>query len=199
MQNFEFFKREIANITDEQKRHFAEWYLQTKVGAWFWESGASSSGKYHPTFTKGVGGLVKHTRAACMFLEELLRLNTYAYMSDEYKDFARLAILLHDTCKYGTADAENHDCYRNHGKLAAENVGSAWEEYFNAPCSEFLTHAIISHMGQWVGDEEDKPFTNIDRLVHLADYIASRSFLDIPSLSAEYVEDTSNVLDSLVE
>ena len=199
MQNYEFFKREIANIADEQKRHFVEWYFQTKVGAWFWESGASASGKYHPTFTKGVGGLVKHTRAAEMFLEELLHLNTYAYILDEYKDFARIAILLHDTCKYGTADTENHDCYRIHGRLAADNVAAAWEEYFNAPCSAFLHHAIASHMGQWVEDKEDKPFTNIDRLVHLADYIASRSFLDIPSLSTEYAEDTGNALDSLVE
>jgi HD superfamily phosphohydrolase YqeK len=199
MQNYEFFKREISNIANEQYRHFVEWYFQTKVGAWFWESGASASGKYHPTFTKGVGGLVKHTRAAEMFLEELLHLNTYAYMMDEYKDFARIAILLHDTCKYGTADTENHDCYRTHGRLAADNVAAAWEEYFNTPCSAFLHHAIASHMGQWVEDKEDKPFTNLDRLVHLADYIASRSFLDIPSLSAEYAEDAGTALDSLVE
>ena len=199
MQNYEFFKREIANITDEQKRHFVEWYLQTKVGAWFWESGASASGKFHPSFTKGKGGLVKHTRAACMILEELLRLNTYAYMSEEYKDYARVALILHDTCKYGTSDMENHDCYRDHGRLAADNVAEAWEEYFNFPCSEFLHHAITSHMGQWVEDKEDKPFTTIDRVVHLADYIASRSFLDIPTLSAEYEADKSNALDLLVE
>lgn len=199
MQNYEFFKREIANITNEQKRHFVEWYLQTKVGAWFWESGASASGKFHPAFTKGKGGLVKHTRAACMILEELLRLNTYAYMSEEYKDYARIALILHDTCKYGTSDTENHDCYREHGRLAADNVAEAWEEYFNFSCSEFLYHAIASHMGQWVEDKEDKPFTTIDRVVHLADYIASRSFFDIPTLSAEYEADKGNVLDLLVE
>lgn len=199
MQNYEFFKREIANITDEQKRHFVEWYLQTKVGAWFWESGASASGRFHPVFTKGKGGLVKHTRAACMILEELLILNTYAYMSEEYKDYARVALILHDTCKYGTSDEENHDCYREHGRLAADKVAEAWEEYFNFPCSDFLYHAITSHMGQWVENREDKPFTSIDRVVHLADYIASRSFLDIPTLSAEYEADKGNALDLLVE
>jgi hypothetical protein len=54
-------------------------------------------------------------------------------------------------------------------------------------------------MGQWVDDKEDKPFTTIDRVVHLADYIASRSFLDIPTLSAEYEADKGNALDLLVE
>lgn len=189
MLKHEFFAREIAAISDEKMRHFVEWYLNTKVGAWFWESGASSSGKYHPIFTHGEGGLVRHVRAACMVMEELMRMSTYSYMPNEFKDYARIAIILHDTCKYGTQDEENHDCYREHGKLAADNVVAAWEEYFNRPCSAFLYHAILSHMGQWVENHDDRPFTNIDRLVHLSDYIASRSFWDIPKLTEEYEED----------
>ena len=49
--------------------------------------------------------------------------------------------------------------------------------------------AIRSHMGQWVENRDDRPFTNIDRLVHMADYIASRPFWDIPELTAQYAED----------
>ena len=56
--------------------------------------------------------------------------------------------------------------------------------------------AIRSHMGQWVEDKEDRPFTQIDRLVHLADYIASRNFWDIPQITAEYQAD-ENPLDIL--
>lgn len=194
MKNSDFFKREIANINNEEMRHFVEWYFNTKVGAWFWTSGASASGKFHPVFTRGEGGLVRHTRAAALILEELLRLNTYAYMNEEFKDLARVAILLHDTCKYGTQDKEDHDFYRNHGKCAANCVAYAWECYFNEPCSAFLYHAIASHMGQWVEDKEDKPFTPLDRLVHLADYIASRSFIDIPCISEEYKKDIDNDL-----
>ena len=41
-------------------------------------------------------------------------------------------------------------------------------------------------MGQWSTDKDDRPFTQIDRCVHLADYIASRSFIDIPNLIQEY-------------
>ena len=52
--------------------------------------------------------------------------------------------------------------------------------------SEFLLNAIASHMGQWSTEKEDRPFTNIDRCVHLADYMASRSFIDIPSITEEW-------------
>jgi hypothetical protein len=41
-------------------------------------------------------------------------------------------------------------------------------------------------MGQWSTDKEDRPFTNVDRLVHMADYMASRSFIDIPQITEEW-------------
>ena len=41
-------------------------------------------------------------------------------------------------------------------------------------------------MGQWSTDKEDRPFTQIDRCVHMADYMASRSFIDIPNLVQDY-------------
>lgn len=189
MNKSDFFEREIQLIQSEDLRDFARFFFNERVGAWFWKSGASSSGKYHPTFAQGAGGLVKHTRAACMVCEELLHLNTYAYMRDEYKDYARLAVLLHDTRKYGDGDEEDKNCYPRHGVLAAGSVWLAWREFFNTPCPELLTMAIRSHMGQWVEEREDRPFTTIDRLVHLSDYIASRSFWDIPSLNAEYTAD----------
>lgn len=189
MNNSRFFRREIKMIDFQGFQDFISWYFDNKVGVWFWKSGASASGKFHPSFAQGDGGLVRHTRAVSLACEELLRMSTYAYMKDEYKDFARMACLLHDTCKYGSGDEEDSSAYAEHGKLAADAVAQAWFEYFGSPCSAFLYHAILSHMGQWTPEREDRPVTNIDRLVHLADYIASRSFFDIPSISAEYKED----------
>jgi hypothetical protein len=54
--------------------------------------------------------------------------------------------------------------------------------------SDFLLGAIRSHMGQWSTNKEEKPFTPIDRCVHMADYMASRSFIDIPSITEEWNE-----------
>lgn len=189
MRKSELFEREVLNIESEDLRDFVRWFFDNYVGEWFWDSGASSSGKYHPKFAQGEGGLVRHTRAVEMVCEELMRMSSYAYMKAEYKDFARVACLLHDTCKYGTDDAEDKDCYKNHGALAADTVAKAWTVFFHEPAPELLKMAIRSHMGQWVEDREDRPFTTIDRLVHMADYIASRSFFDIPQITEEYDKD----------
>lgn len=196
MELSKFFKREIALIESEDLKDFVRFYLDEKVGKWFKKSGASSSGKYHPVFAQGEGGLIRHTRAVCMVCEELLRMNSYAYMRDEYKDFARVACLLHDTCKYGDGDEIDKAVYSQHGAIAARKVMQAWHEFFGKPAPELLLMAIRSHMGQWVEDKEDRPFTQIDRLVHLADYIASRNFWDIPQITAEYQAD-ENPLDIL--
>ena len=191
MEKHEFFEREIQLIQSEDLRSFVRWFFDEKVGEWFWKSGASSSGKYHPQFTKGEGGLVKHTRAVVMVCDELLRMSSYAYMKAEYKDYAIVACLLHDTRKYGNGDTEDKECYAQHGALAATAVKNAWWEFFgfDNEAPELLLMAIRSHMGQWVEDKDDRPFTNIDRLVHLSDYIASRSFWDIPKLNQEYNKD----------
>lgn len=204
MNKSEFFEREILLIESEDLRDFVRFFFNERVGAWFWESGASASGKYHPKFAQGEGGLVRHTRAVAMVCEELLRMSTYAYMKSEYKDYARVACLLHDTCKYGRGDEEDKDCYKEHGRLAAQMVLCAWNDFFNnegefIPCPELLTMAIRSHMGQWVEDRDDRPFTNIDRLVHLADYMASRSFFDIPQIVEEYSEDRAREIQEALE
>ena len=190
-----YFKREILHIESEDLRDFTIFFLDNYVGEWFKTSGASSSGKYHPKFAQGEGGLIRHTRAVCLVCEELLRMNTYAYMRDEYKDYARVACILHDTYKYGGLE-ENKDCFKQHGFHAAVAISNAWFEFFGDNAPEILLMAVRSHMGQWTEPKEDRPFTNVDRLVHLSDYIASRSFWDIPTLTEEYYADT-NPMDIL--
>lgn len=186
MNNSKFFEREIELIQSEDYRMFVKWYLDNKCPSYFWEIGASSSGKYHPSFSQGVGGLVRHTKAVVMFAEELLRMSSYMYMSDEHKDFVIMACILHDTCKYGIVEYNKED-YKDHAKNASILAKVAWKEYFGELPSEFFLSAIRCHMGQW-SEREDRPFTNIDRCVHMADYMASRSFIDIPQVREEWEE-----------
>lgn len=181
----EFFENEINLIQSEDLRMFAKFYLDEKTPSYFWEIGASSTGKYHPSFSQGKGGLVRHTKAVVMFADELLRMSSYAYMNEEYKDYVILACILHDTCKYGMTEY-NKDEYSQHAHNASVLVNMAWNEYFGENAPTLLTMAIASHMGQWTENKEEKPFTNIDRCVHLADYIASRNFIDIPSIVEDY-------------
>ena len=184
MKNIKLFEREINLIIDEDLRMMVKSYMMERVPDYFWTDGASSSGKYHPEFAQGEGGLVRHTKAVVMFAEELLRMSSYAYMREEYKDYVIAACILHDTAKYGICEYNKAD-YKNHAKNAAWAFKMFCRECDYEP-SEYLLEAMKAHMGQWSTDKEDRPFTNIDRCVHMADYMASRSFIDIPQISAEY-------------
>lgn len=183
------FERELNLIVNEDLRMAVKSYLEEDTPDYFWTDGASSSGKYHPSFSQGVGGLVRHTKAVVMFAEELLRMSSYAYMREEYKDYVIAACILHDTKKYGFTNEIDKSEYKNH----AQNASYAFLRYcvehfveFNYNPSEFLLNAISSHMGQWSTEKEDRPFTSIDRCVHMADYMASRSFIDIPIITEEW-------------
>lgn len=188
MNKSKYFEREITLIKNEDYQGFIKDYLDYYVPKYFWEIGASSSGKYHPQFSQGEGGLVRHTKAVVLFAEELLRMSSYMYMSEEHKDYVIMACIVHDTCKYGIEEF-NKEEYKDHAKNASFNVAECWKDYFemceNEKPSEFFLSAIKCHMGQW-SEREDRPFTNIDRCVHMADYMASRNFIDIPQISEEY-------------
>ena len=180
----DFFKRELDLIVNEDLRMMVKSYLEESVPEYFWEIGASSSGKFHPAFSQGKGGLVRHTKAVVMFAEELLRMSSYAFMRDEYKDYVIAACIVHDTAKYGAKEYDKAE-YKNHAPAAAVAFDT-WCISLDYDCSEFLLNAIASHMGQWSTDRDDRPFTNIDRCVHMADYMASRPFIDIPQIVEEY-------------
>ena len=192
------FSRELNLIVSEDLRMATISYFNERVPLHFWTDSASSSGKFHPQLSQGEGGLVRHTKAVVMFAEELLRMSTYAYMKDEYKDYVIVACLVHDTMKYGLHEYDKKE-YRNHAK----NASIAFAEWCRTACdfepSEYLLGAIASHMGQWSTNKEDRPFTNIDRCVHMADYMASRPFIDIPSLREPTEQSKAQELENLIE
>ena len=179
------FERELDLIVNDDLRMAVKSYMDEAVPEYFWTDGASSSGKYHPEFSQGVGGLVRHTKAVVMFAEELLRMSSYAYMREEYKDYVIAACIIHDTAKYGCGEYDKK-AYKDHARNAAKAFADYCEQVMDYQPSEFLLNAVSAHMGQWSTDKEDRPFTSIDRCVHMADYMASRSFIDIPQISAEY-------------
>ena len=185
MKDIRLFERELNLIVDEDLRSMVKSYMAEAVPEYFWTDGASSSGKYHPEFAQGMGGLVRHTKAVVMFAEELMCMSIYAYMRDEYKDYAIAACIIHDTAKYGLKEYDKAE-YKNHARNAAKAFREWCVNEYDFIPSELLLNAVSAHMGQWSTHKEDRPFTNIDRCVHLADYMASRSFLDIPQISAEY-------------
>ena len=191
----DFFNREINLIQNEDLAYVVRGYITSEVPAYFWTDGASSSGKYHPKMSQGVGGLVRHTKAVVKFAEELLQMVPYVDMKQEYKDYVIAACIVHDTVKYGSSNTPNRAEYKNHARNAAKAFHSLCLDY-DYPVSDLLLNAVRSHMGQWSTPREDAPFTQIDQCVHMADYIASRSFIDIPSITEEYEEVLNSPLPS---
>ena len=63
MNKIDVFKNELNYIKDVRvKKSCSE--LINLLPDYFFEVGASSSGKYHPNYALGKGGLVRHTKAA---------------------------------------------------------------------------------------------------------------------------------------
>ena len=193
------FASELEMIKDPYIRAAVGDYLRLATPDYFWETGASSSGRYHPVFSQGAGGLVRHTKAVVWFANELLRAEPYNSLTDEDKDCVISACILHDTCKYGIIDYDKKE-YKQHALNAAVNFEEFAKDY---PLSdESLTaicKAILCHMGHWAERSEERPSTTIDQCVHEADYIASRNFIQIPTIVEQYAETVENIQKEIEE
>lgn len=129
----------------------------------FFTIAASSSGKYHPEYALGDGGLVRHTKAAVMIAQELLTIHDF---SESEGQAAIAALILHDVCK----PSKLHPI---EVKLILEPLRDLYGQHYDQ-----VIPLIESHMGQW--DEWGKlprPKSPLEKFVHLCDYLASRKCL----------------------
>ena len=157
--------------------------------AWFIKEGASSTGKYHPQYAQGEGGLYRHTCAAVKIFDDITKLK-YIKEQDTFNvhDYGIAALILHDMCKRGYDDTPTKYTQFKHPLLVKE-----WLEHLQLKDSsivdeEFISNVcslIESHMGEW-NTNKYEPETilpipdNRDKfLVHLADYLASRKYLEV--------------------
>lgn len=187
------FKTEINYVKDSTLRED----LKVLIGLlpdYFFEVPASSTGKYHPAFSLGDGGLVRHTKAAVRIANELLNNNTVgSKFSLHDKDLIIIALTLHDGVKSGMEHSQytkfDHPLLAS--KLIMENKDKVSMEVddLRKVCS-----MIESHMGEWTYDNYHKkevlpkPRTAEQRFVHMCDFLASRKFLDIKFLDNEIIE-----------
>lgn len=176
------FNRELSYINDEKLRKFAE-YLLENADDYFFTVPASSSGKYHPAFAKGEGGLVRHTRAVAYFANDFARSELeFKTITPREADLLIIAAIAHDIKKQGDGST-GHTMLREHPALGAEYI-EEMSQHFTDTLTEdditFLYNAVLAHMGPW-GDV--KPETFAERALFYADYAASRSELDIKFIS----------------
>lgn len=174
----------LATIVNEDIREFAK-VLVEGLPQYIWEVGASSTGKYHPAYSLGDGGLMRHQIAVVRFLNYFFELEQYNIPFGSRKmDLMRVAGLVHDGRKSGEqADYERSKYTKFNHPIQMANVVRSYEgKYLNHDELEFIAHCIESHMGQWSTDKKSsdvlpKPDDVYQHFVHLADYLASRKDL----------------------
>lgn len=174
----------LATIVNEDIREFAK-VLVEGLPNYIWEVGASSTGKYHPAYSLGEGGLMRHQIAVVRFLNYFFELEQYnTKLTSREMDLMRVAGLCHDGRKSGEqTDYERSKFTKFDHPLQMANVIRSYDgKYLNHDELEFMAHCIESHMGQWSTDRKSsvvlpKPMDEYQHFVHLADYLASRKDL----------------------
>lgn len=183
MNKQKIFEIELEYIKNEKYKENAKKLLEL-VPDYFFEVPAASTGKYHPSFAQGFGGLVRHTKVAIRIAKDILELEymNNGFTKDE-KDLILIALLFHDSHKLGKTK-EKYTRF-DHPLLAANFIKENQEKTtFGAKEIELLTTTIASHMGQWYqSNYEDtilpKPKNKYEFFVHMCDYLSSKKYLDV--------------------
>lgn len=174
----------LNTIVNEDIRKFAK-VLVEGLPDYIWHVGASSTGKYHPAYSLGEGGLMRHQIAVVRFLNYFFELEQYnTQFTSREMDLMRVAGLCHDGRKSGEqTDYEKSKFTKfDHPLQMANVIRSFNDKYLNHEEIEFMAHCIESHMGSWNTDKKSsvvlpKPLDVYQHFVHLADYLASRKDL----------------------
>jgi hypothetical protein len=176
----------LETIKDDEIRTFA-YVLVDSLPSYIWEVGASSTGKYHPQYSLGQGGLMRHQIAVVRFLNFFFELEQYnTKFTSREMDLMRVAGLVHDGRKSGEqADYEKSKFTKFDHPIQMANVIRSYDgQYLNHDDIEFMAHCVESHMGSWNTDRKSKtvlpkPMDEYQQFVHLADYLASRKDLTV--------------------
>lgn len=175
------FKNELNLLSTDSCRGLAE-YCIGNFPEYFWIREASSSGKYHPYSDLGLGGLIRHTKANMVMFHTII---SHPYFQEKYNDYDRdcglVALLIHDSIKYG--DNREHTVHE-HPLLVRIGLDPTeehpeWENMWNKVCD-----LVETHMGVWNKNREGEeilptPQTELQWLVHFADYLASRRYVEV--------------------
>lgn len=184
MDREELFLDELGYIKDESYQESLLNIINMLPEYWL-EEAASSTGKYHPEYALGKGGLLRHSKAAMRIGYELLNNPCIGdKYTDREKDLILMSLLVHDGLKLGIPQEKytrfDHPILM--GKFILDNKD---EIGLNEEDANFMNDVIKTHMGPWTTDYDgneilEKPKTKYQNFVHMCDFLASRKCLLVP-------------------
>ena len=186
------FEKEYTYIKNKKYRDNLD-ILVNLLPDYFFKVAASSTGKYHPSFSLGESGLVRHTKVAVKIAYDLMNDEavTSVFTSDE-KDMMIFALVLHDGLKHGL-NFSKYTVFEHPVLMANFIKDNKTKLSLNDEEVEFISSLIASHMGPWNTNPYSdiilpKPKNKYQKFVHMCDYLASRRYLDVKFENNEIIE-----------
>jgi hypothetical protein len=184
MNREKMFLDELEYIQDKELAKSLSEIIELLPEYWLTEP-ASSTGKYHPEYALGKGGLLRHSKAAMRIGYELLTNPSIGEKyTDHEKDLMLMSLLVHDGLKLGLPQEEYTRF--DHPILMANFILEKQEEIkLTKEDAEFMASVIKTHMGPWTTDYNgnevlEPPKTKYQSFVHMCDFLASRKCLLVP-------------------
>ena len=170
----EIFNKELTFIKDERLRKNAEIILD-ELPDYFYKVAASSTGKYHPKYTLGDKGLVRHVKAAVDIAINLFDIYKF---DTKTKDLIIISLLIHDGLKHGFKESEY--TVFEHPLLISKLLDNLKDKLdLTKDELETIKNNVASHMGKFnISQYSDTilplPETVEEKFVHMCDFLASR-------------------------
>ena len=175
------------HIENDDIKEFAKTIIECIPNYWY-NVPASSSGKYHPSYALGDGGLVRHTLALVCILNHIFDVKCMAEKwTSRERDLVRVAGMFHDAFKSGTqSDYEINKYTKHEHPIIAANMIRRYRDTNIIPNEEIeiIANAIETHMGEWTTSPRSdivlgEPKNKYQKLLHLVDYLASRKDIEV--------------------
>ena len=184
MNKVEIFSVEINYIKNADLKESLK-LIVDKLPDYFFYEAASSTGKYHPKYALGDGGLLRHSKAATKIGLELLNNPLIgSKYSPREKDMLLLSLLVHDGLKRGLTEEKYSRV--DHPILMANFILDNYQTFkLNLEDAKFISDVIKTHMGPYNTDFNgnvvlETPKNKYQSFVHMCDYLASRKCLEVP-------------------
>lgn len=192
MKKTDNFIREINYIKNEKYKENVKVLIEL-LPDYFFEVPASSTGKYHPSFTLGDGGLVRHTKVAVRIAYELLNNESVGHsFNDDEKDLIIMSLIMHDGLKSGLEKSQ-YTAFDHPLQVCKYIVDNQDKLTLNEDEIKLITNMISSHMGEWNTNNYSsvvlpKPSNKYQRFVHMCDFLASRKFINVNFENNEIID-----------